>query len=170
MRLQSVLGSGIIKNLKETLWFGSKTSSKGLHPALSTTCSVVWIFVKAATLHKGSVVKPGITDNSIRSLSFRATHHIFCVEFFRWGWGFIQYHGQLGGPRAGEGWNLGYRKFPVKQLILVLDSTSGPTSMETHFLWWVRTHQWSLVRVTLSLGHFRKSRSTSHLSGSPQLP
>lgn len=83
MKLQSVLGSGIIKNLKKTLWFGSKTSSKGLHPALSTSCSVVWIFVKAATLHKGSVVKPGITDDSIRSLSFRATHHIFCVEFFR---------------------------------------------------------------------------------------
>lgn len=113
----------------------------------------------------------GITDNSIRSPSFRATHHIFCVEFFRWGWGFIQYHGQLGGPRAGKGWNLGYRKFfPVKQLILVLDSTRGPTSMKTHFLWWVRTHQWRLVRVTLSLGRFGKARSTSHLSGSPQLP
>lgn len=58
--------------------------------------------MKAATLHKGSVVKRGITDNSIRSLSFRATHHIFCMEFFGEGGASSNTMGNLEAPEQAK--------------------------------------------------------------------
>lgn len=71
----SLLRVRIIKKPQRgiVVWF--QDFLRELHPALLTSCSLVRIFVMAANL--GRVVQLRITDNSIRSLSCKTTHHIF---------------------------------------------------------------------------------------------
>lgn len=95
-------GAGSLKNPKGVLWFRSKTYSEGLHPALSTSCRVVWIFVKAATLGESGETGSQITPSEV-SVSGQPIISFVCDSLGEDGASFSN-HGWLGGPRAGKGW------------------------------------------------------------------
>lgn len=106
----------------------------GLYPALLTSCGVVWVFVKAAaTPHKGawwnwtSQITPAeilVSGQPIISSVWNSLGE---------GGASSNTMSSLEGPEQAKAGIGATENSPLSNSSLVLDRTSGPTSMKTHF-------------------------------------